>query len=259
MNKLTIVKIGGKVINDKHELNDFLKRFTLIEGKKILVHGGGNIASVWQRKLGVEPKVIEGRRITNQEGIDVVSMVFAGLNKKITAKLQALDIQSLGLCGADLNIIKSDTRSKSPIDYGFVGDVKEVNVEMLSALLDLNIMPVICALTHDQRGQLLNTNADTIACEVSKAMSTAYDVDLVYCFEQPGVLSDFENKTVIPEIKPSLYRKLKSKGTINEGMIPKLDNAFDAINDGVSVVKICHFSAVDELESSDFSGTVLVK
>lgn len=257
MEKITVVKIGGKVINDESSLDAFLKKFVQIEGKKILVHGGGNIASEWQRKLGVEPKMIEGRRLTDKDTIDVVSMIFSGINKKIVAKLQGLDIQALGLSGADLNVIRSHKRMNLVIDYGYVGDVEKVNASVLNSLFNLEVTPVLCALTHDNSGQLLNTNADTIASEVAKAMGTYYQVDLVYCFEQLGVLSDFESQTVIPLILKKDYATLKKNGTISDGMIPKIDNAFSAIDAGVNQVKICHFDAINTVQSANYSGTVL--
>ncbi|SMD32005.1 N-acetylglutamate kinase [Reichenbachiella faecimaris] len=259
MEKLTVVKIGGKVINEEASLDGFLKKFAKIEGKKILVHGGGNIASEWQRKLGIEPKMIEGRRITDQDAIDVVTMIFSGLNKKMVAKLQGLDIQALGMSGADLNLIKSHKRMNVVIDYGYVGDIEKVNDEILNSLINLNITPVVCALTHDNKGQLLNTNADTIAAALATGMSETHEVDLVYCFEQPGVLSDFESKTVIPLIVKKDYDGLKKNGTINDGMIPKIDNAFHAIDAGVGQVKICHFDAIDKVQAEDYPGTVICR
>lgn len=257
MNQLTIVKIGGKVINEEAELNAFLKKFAALEGDKILVHGGGNIASVVQNKMGIPPKMVEGRRITDADTIEIVSMVFAGLNKKIVAKLQSRGSQSLGLSGADMNLIQSDKRPVTTIDYGYVGDVQSVNGSFLKSLFDIGAIPVVCALTHDNKGQLLNTNADTIASELARGVADKYKVDLVYCFEQPGVLSDFENKVVIPEITPETYEKYKNDGIIIDGMIPKLDNAFAAIEQGVDTVKICHFDALDKVQSSDYPGTNL--
>ncbi|MEO9967231.1 MAG: acetylglutamate kinase [Reichenbachiella sp.] len=257
MEKLTIIKIGGKVINEVEALDAFLKKFSQLEGKKILVHGGGNIASEWQRKLGVEPKMIEGRRITDQATIEVVTMIYAGLNKQIVAKLQSLDLQALGMSGADLNLIRAYKRMNIVIDYGYVGDIEKVNDDILNSLINLQITPVICALTHDNNGQLLNTNADTIASALAASLSERFDVDLVYCFEQPGVLSDFVNKTVIPLIVKKDYEGLKTKGIINDGMIPKIDNAFDAIDAGVKHVKVCHFDKIDTIDSEHYSGTVL--
>ncbi|PIB35378.1 acetylglutamate kinase [Reichenbachiella sp. 5M10] len=257
MESLTVVKIGGKVINEEAELDIFLKKFAALKGNKILVHGGGNIASVVQNKMGIPPKMVEGRRITDADAIDIVTMVFSGLNKKIVAKLQSAGIQSLGVSGADGNLIRSRKRSVTTIDYGYVGDVEEVNASFLKSLFDLGMVPVVCALTHDNQGQLLNTNADTIASELARGIADHYQVDLVYCFEQPGVLSDFENKVVIPEITPEGYVKYKEEGVVVDGMIPKLDNAFDAINAGVDTVKICHFEALDKVQSVDYPGTTL--
>lgn len=257
MEKVTVVKIGGKVINEEQALDMFLKKFAKIKGKKILVHGGGNIASEWQRKLGIEPKMIEGRRLTDKDTIDIVSMIFSGLNKKIVAKLQGLDIQALGLSGADLNLIKSNKRMNLVIDYGYVGDIESVNIDKINSLFKLDATPVICALTHDNCGQLLNTNADTIASMLAKSLGECFEVDLVYCFEQPGVLSDFEQQTVIPVIAKNDYDGLKKNGTISDGMIPKIDNAFDAIDAGVSKVQICHFDQIDTIQSIDYSGTVI--
>lgn len=256
-NKLTIVKIGGKVINEEDQLDAFLKKFVSLKGLKLLVHGGGNIASKLQEKLGVPVNMIEGRRVTDKDAIEIVTMVFAGLNKKITAKLQSLDLQSVGLSGADFGHIVSKKRISTPIDYGYVGDIQNIDTSCVKLLFDAGVTPVVCALTHDGNGQLLNTNADTIASELGQALSEIYEVDLVYCFEQPGVLSDFENKIVIPKMNKESYQKYKSEGVISDGMIPKLDNAFAAIDQGVSAVKICHFDAVDTLQSTEYSGTTI--
>ena len=257
MKKLTIVKIGGKVINEEDQLDAFLKKFASLKGHKLLVHGGGNIASKLQEKLGVPVQMIEGRRVTDKEAIEIVTMVFSGLNKKITAKLQGVGLQSVGLSGADFGLIGSEMRKKDPIDYGYVGDIQIIDISCVNLLFRSNITPVVCALTHDGHGQLLNTNADTIASELARALSKEYEVDLVYCFEHLGVLSDMENKVVIPKITLDSYKDFKEQGVISDGMIPKLDNAFGAINDGVKTVKICHFEAVDVLQSKDYSGTVI--
>ena len=207
--------------------------------------------------MGIEPKMIEGRRITDKDAIEVVTMIFSGLNKKIVAKLQGLNTQALGLSGADLNLIKSHKRMNFVIDYGYVGDIEKVNDDVLNSLINLNVTPVVCALTHDNKGQLLNTNADTIASALATGMSEIHEVDLVYCFEQPGVLSDFESKTVIPKIGKKDYDGLKKNGTIGDGMIPKIDNAFDAIDAGVEQVKICHFDAIDTVQSDEYPGTLI--
>ncbi|WP_109830493.1 acetylglutamate kinase [Reichenbachiella versicolor] len=257
MSKLTIVKIGGKVINEEDQLDSFLKKFAAIKGDKILVHGGGNIASKLQEKLGVPVNMVEGRRVTDKEAIEIVSMVFSGLNKKIVAKMQANGEHAVGLSGADGNAIQSVKRPIKIIDYGFVGDVKAINAEFIRALLQAGTVPVFCALTHDKQGQLLNTNADTIASEIAVGMSDMYDVDLVYCFEQPGVLSDFEKKTVISEITPVSYKDHKDRGVISDGMIPKLDNAFNALGLGVFTVKIGHFDSIGLVQSNDYPGTII--
>lgn len=257
MSKLTVVKIGGKVINEEGQLDAFLKKFAQIQGDKILVHGGGNIASKLQEKLGVPVNMVEGRRVTDKDAIEIVTMVFSGLNKKIVAKMQANGERAIGLSGADANAIQSDKRPVQKVDYGFVGDVKAVDAELLQNLTKIGLVPVFCALTHDGKGQLLNTNADTIASEIARGASQFAEVDLVYCFEQPGVLSDFENKVVIPEIDPNSYESYKSDGVISDGMIPKLDNAFAAIDQGVSTVKICHFDAVDLIQSKEYPGTTI--
>ena len=250
MKKLTIIKIGGKVIDDEVALDQFLKDFSEIEGAKILVHGGGKIASDFGERLGIKPQLIDGRRITDKATLELVTMVYGGLvNKKIVAKLQSQNENAIGLTGADANVLSAIKRSVKTVDYGFAGDVTKahVNTESLSKLLSTGLTPVFCALTHDGKGQLLNTNADTIASILSAALSAFYEVDLVYCFEQKGVLSDFENQIVIKEIGMSTYQKLRQDGTINEGMIPKMDNAFDALYSGVLSVRIGHFSDVREL------------
>lgn len=257
MKKLTIVKVGGKVIDDKDAQDAFLDQFAALQGLKILVHGGGNIASNVMKKMGIEPKMVEGRRITDAASLDVVTMVFAGLNKQITAKLQARKLQAIGLSGADLNILQSKKREHATIDYGYVGDIQKVNGLLLNQLLIFKYTPIICPLTHDNKGQLLNTNADTIASEIARGMSEFYEVDLVYCFEQLGVLSDFETKTVIPKIDDRLYSSLKNDGVINEGMIPKMDNSFDAIRNGVSSVRICHHNDLALIHSDKYPGTIL--
>lgn len=257
MKKLSVVKIGGKVVTDKVKLDAFLKAFSKLDGYKILVHGGGNIASAWMTKLGIQPKMVDGRRITDADTLEVVTMVFSGLNKQIVAKLQSKDCNSIGFSGADLNILHSSKRIYSDIDFGYVGDIQNVNATLLTKLIEDNIVPVICALTHDNNGQLLNTNADTIASELARGLSDSFEVNLVYCFEQPGVLSDFERKIVIPEMNLSNYDQFKNMGIISDGMIPKLDNAFDAINEGVSKVKICHFEDLKNVDSNQYKGTVL--
>lgn len=257
MEKLTIVKIGGKVINEEPQLDAFLQKFASLKGLKILVHGGGNIASEIQKKLNIPVQMIEGRRVTDKDAIEIVTMVFAGLNKKIAAKLQGLGVNAIGVSGTDLGLIKSKMRDKNPVDFGYVGDIEEINTDQFKFLLDKEVTAAVCALTHDGSGQLLNTNADTIASKIAVALGKDYAVDLVYCFEQSGVLSDFENKVVIPEITVERYQKYKQEGIISDGMIPKLDNAFAAIDAGVKHVKICHFDAVDLLQGDQYPGTTI--
>lgn len=258
MKKLTIIKIGGKVIDDTDALGQFLINFSAIAGAKILVHGGGKIASDFGKRLGVAPKLIDGRRITDEATLELVTMVYGGLvNKTIVAKLQSLSEDAIGLTGADANVLSANKRPAEPIDYGFAGDVtkENVNTDNLSKLLNAGLTPVFCALTHDGKGQLLNTNADTIASILSAALSQFYEVDLVYCFEEKGVLSDFENQIVINEIGMNTYQMLKQDGTINEGMIPKMDNAFDALKSGVGSVRIGHFSDLRSLCEESNIGT----
>lgn len=240
MDKLFVIKLGGSVIDEEKKLSSFLKDFASIPDKKILVHGGGKLATQLAEKLGVKQKLIDGRRITDAETLKIATMVYAGyINKNIVALLQANDCNAMGLCGADGDAILAHKRNDPVIDYGFVGDIDTVNTILIKNLLEQNIALVFASLTHDQTGQLLNTNADTIAQELAKALSTLYDVDLIYLFEKPGVLLDTNNdNTIIPSINPSLYLQLKSKEKIYAGMIPKVDNAFAALKSGVKKVII---------------------
>ncbi|MFH5833256.1 acetylglutamate kinase [Halalkalibaculum sp. DA384] len=244
MDSLHVIKIGGKVVADEPLLTEFLDDFSNIDGHKILVHGGGNIASQISDKLGVEVKMNKGRRVTDKDSLDVAAMTYAGLiNKNLVAKLQARGCNALGLSGADLNAIKAFKRQDAEIDYGFVGDVDDdsVNVPGLSKLLKMNISPVFCALTHDGHGQLFNTNADTLAAVLAHSLSKNFEVTLTFCFEKQGVLADVEDdRSVIPEIDWELYVELKEDGTIHEGMLPKMENAFKALNKGVRQVEIKH-------------------
>ena len=252
MNKLTIIKIGGNVIDDPKSLDQFLTDFAQITEPAILVHGGGKIATQIGNKLGIEAKMVDGRRITDAETLDLVTMVYGGLtNKKIVAQLQAKGFNAIGLTGADGNVMLAKKRPVKQIDYGFVGDIngEGVNTTLLKSLLNQGVNPVFCALTHDGEGHMLNTNADTIASVLAVAMSREFEVELVYCFEQPGVLSNFENKVVIPVLEPKNYQEYKDSGVINSGMIPKLDNAFDALNAGVKSVRIIQFSDLNKLEA----------
>ncbi len=243
MEKLRIFKIGGKVVENQEYLDFFLENYAKIEDNKILVHGGGNWVSEMSEKLGIEVKKIDGRRITDAETLKVVVMMLAGLaNKTVVAKLQAHQCNAIGLTGADGNIILSKKRPfKNGIDYGFVGDVEEVHAEALIQLIDHGFSPVLTALTHDKKGNLLNTNADTIASVLAVAISKFYEVELVFCFDLPGVLEHIEDhKSIIENINSENYSSLKKGKVINDGMIPKIDNAFDALRSGVSKVRICH-------------------
>jgi acetylglutamate kinase len=244
MNKLTIVKVGGKIVEEEDSLRLLLSNFSKIEGRKLLVHGGGRSATKIATQLGIESVMVEGRRITDAETLKVVTMVYAGLvNKTIVARLQALDINALGLTGADMDLIRSEKRPVKEIDYGFVGDVKTVNADLLIDLIEKEVVPVLAPLTHDKKGNLLNTNADTIAGETAKALAAHFDVTLIYCFEKKGVLLDEkDDESVISEITPSIYKDFVSQGVIQGGMIPKLDNAFEALEAGVKEVVITQAS-----------------
>lgn len=240
MDKLSIIKVGGKIVEDPKALELFLHDFSKISGHKLLIHGGGTLASELATSLGIENKMTAGRRITDAETLKIVTMVYAGLvNKDIVAKLQSNNINALGMTGADLNLIRSVKRPVQDIDYGYVGDVQEVQADVIDELIRLGIVPVLAPLTHDKKGQLLNTNADTIAGETAKALSAYFDVHLIYCFEKKGVLMDLEDdNSVIREIDKELFNNYVEQGIIQGGMIPKLQNAFDAIRCGVKDVTI---------------------
>lgn len=256
MEKLTVIKVGGKIVEEEATLKSLLERFSKVEGKKVLVHGGGRSATALATKLGIESKMVDGRRITDAETLKVVTMVYAGLvNKNIVANLQSLGLNALGLTGADMNYMRSDKRPVKTVDYGFVGDVKEVNASLLADLISKDVVPVLAPLTHDKKGNLLNTNADTIAGEAAKALAQYFDVTLIYCFEKKGVLRDEnDDDSVIAEINPQLFQEYVEKGIIQGGMIPKLENSFAAINAGVSKVVI---TKADELGNN--TGTVITK
>ena len=255
MEKLTIVKVGGKIVEEDDTLQQLLVDFLKIEGAKILVHGGGRLATKMAEQLGIESRMIDGRRITDEDTLRVVTMVYAGLvNKKIVAGLQALGGNAVGLTGADMNIMRSEKRPVATIDYGFAGDVKEVNTAALTLLLQNGYIPVMSPLTHDKKGILLNTNADTIAAETAKALAKIYDVTLIFCFEKSGVLTDEnDDQSVIPLINRDIYETYKYSGVIRGGMIPKLDNAFQAVDAGVKRVVITKASAI-----GDGRGTVIL-
>ncbi len=247
MEKLTIIKVGGKIVEEKDSLQAFLHDFLTIKGHKVLVHGGGRSATALATKLGIESVMVNGRRITDSETLNVVVMVYGGLvNKTIVAQLQALGINALGLTGADMNYMLSEKRPVEEIDYGFVGDVKTVDGTILADLIAKDIVPVLAPLTHDKKGNLLNTNADTIAGETAKALARYFDVTLVYCFEKKGVLqNEHDDESVIPEINRVQFEHYVSEGIIQGGMIPKLENAFDAIVSGVKRVIITKADAID--------------
>ncbi|MDR2138826.1 MAG: acetylglutamate kinase [Tannerella sp.] len=240
MEKLTVVKVGGKVVEEEHQLTRLLADFAGMEGYSILVHGGGRLATQLAAALGVESRMVEGRRVTDAEMLKIVTMVYAGwINKTIVARLQALGINAIGLTGVDMNVIRSEKRPAETVDYGFVGDVKQVNADALSLLLQHGMVPVLSPLTHDKQGHLLNTNADTIAGETAKALAGKFDVTLIYCFEKSGVLMDeADGRSVIAAMDRSLFRQYREQGIITGGMIPKLENAFQAIDAGVSRVII---------------------
>lgn len=240
MEKLTVIKVGGKIVEEADTLAALLDDFAKIEGHKVLVHGGGRSATRIATLLGIESKMVDGRRITDAETLKVVTMVYGGLvNKNIVAGMQMRGVNALGLTGADLAVIKSDKRPVKDVDYGFVGDVKGVDGKMLSTLISTGIVPVMAPLSFSAEYGLLNTNADTIAAETAKGLAPYFDVTLTFCFEKKGVLMDEnDDNSVISEITPDLFAKYKADGIIQGGMIPKLENAFDAISKGVGRVVI---------------------
>ena len=254
--KLTIVKVGGKIVEEADTLSQLLADFSAIPGYKLLVHGGGRSATKIAAQLGIESKMVDGRRITDAETLKVVTMVYGGLvNKNIVAGLQAKGVNAVGLTGADMNVIRSVKRPVKEIDYGYVGDVKHVDAEVLVSLISRGVVPVMAPLTHDGEGNMLNTNADTIAGETAKTLAEAFDVTLIYCFEKKGVLRDAEDEdSVIPVITPDLFKKYVDEGVIQGGMIPKLENSFSAVEAGVSQVVITLASAIDGK-----SGTIIKK
>jgi len=251
-NKLTIVKVGGFIFEDEYKLDSFLSNFSKISGNKILVHGGGKIASNFSKKLGIVPIMHEGRRVTDKETLDVVVMTYAGLlNKKLVSKLQKLSCNAIGLSGADANLIKAKKRNIENVNYGYVGDITYVDKNILQKMISSDLYPVICSLTHDGNGQILNTNADTIAAELSVALADLYDVSLKYCSEIPGVLEKLGNyDSLIKTIDSTSYKKLKQKNIISDGMIPKLENCFNALKNGVDKVFV---GGIDILNSEEKS------
>ena len=246
--KLTIVKVGGAIVEDETQLRQLLKDFCAIEGPKILVHGGGRRATKTAERLGVKTKMVDGRRITDEQMLEVVTMVYGGLvNKHVVASLQALGVDAIGLTGADGDIIRSMKRPlKNGIDYGFVGDVKRVDGAKIAHFIEKGFTPVIAPLTHDGQGNILNTNADTMASETAKALAELYDVTLIFSFEKKGVLSNpDDDESVIPIITHSDFERYRADGTISGGMLPKIENAFAAVNAGVSQVIITLATAIN--------------
>ena len=238
--KIAIVKIGGNIIEDEVVLKQFLQSFSKLEGKKILIHGGGKRATQFASKLGIASKMVDGRRITDKETLEVITMVYGGLvNKKIVAQLQANKTDAIGLTGADINSIQSEKRPVKEIDFGFVGDVTQVNHHGIDTLMTAGFTPVFCALTHDGNGQLLNTNADTITSTIAVGMSEIYETSIYYCFELNGVLRDFNDKnSVVKLINSKVYQELLEDKIITDGMLPKLENCFDALKNGVHKVNM---------------------
>ena len=246
--KLTLIKVGGAIVEDEAQLNSLLQHFTAIEGRKVLVHGGGRRATQVAAQLGIESKMVNGRRITDAEMLQVVTMVYGGLvNKNLVAKLQAQGVNALGLTGADMDVLRSHRRPiKNGVDYGFVGDVDKADGARLQQLIEQGITPIMAPLTHDGAGNILNTNADTIAAETAKALAPYYDVTLIFCFEKAGVLADAnDDSSVIPTINHDDFSRYAADGTISGGMIPKIENALAAVDAGVERVIITLANAID--------------
>ncbi|MCL9809938.1 acetylglutamate kinase [Flavobacterium luminosum] len=254
-----VIKIGGNIIDDENKLDVFLNRFAQLPGGKILIHGGGKLATSLAKDLNIEQQIIDGRRITDAETLKITTMVYAGLvNKSIVAKLQAKSCNAIGLSGVDGNIIQSVKRNHPTIDYGWVGDVESINAGFLQNLIDNNIVPVISPITHDGKGNLLNTNADTIATEVAMALSEINEVHLRFCFEKLGVLLNPEDDSSwLRMLDKEQYESLKTQGIISKGMLPKLENAFRASESEISKVEICHADYANE-QGEAFIGTQIV-
>lgn len=263
--KLTVVKVGGKIVEDETSLQQLLRDFSAIEGAKVLVHGGGRSATKVAAQLGIESTMIGGRRVTDADMLRVVTMVYGGLvNKNIVARLQACGVNALGLTGADMNVMQSHRRppkrvtmddgTEQTVDFGFVGDVDQCDAQMLATLIGQGIVPVMAPLTHDHQGNLLNTNADTIAGETAKALAPFFDVTLIYSFEHAGVLTDPDDEaSVIPHITADSFEQLKADGTVSGGMIPKIENALQALRAGVKQVIITKADAIDGTQGTVIS------
>ncbi|MEO6254943.1 MAG: acetylglutamate kinase [Ferruginibacter sp.] len=261
MEKLFIIKVGGNILDDTAVRQSFLEKFALVPAKKILVHGGGKIATSIGKQLGIEPNYINGRRITDEATIDLVTMIYGGLiNKKLVATLQSMNCNAIGLTGADANIIPGTKRPVADIDYGFVGDIasSQLAVDSLQLFLDNKLVPVVAPLTHDGQGQMLNINADTIASALAVALSTQYDVRLIYCFEKKGVLENMEDETsVIKLINKEKYHQLLHDKKLADGILPKIDNAFAAIDSGLQEVLIGHAEDLLQNITTDNKGTLI--
>lgn len=257
MNNLSIVKVGGKVLNDEKSLERLLHAFSKVPSPKILVHGGGKAADLTLERMNIVPKMIDGRRITDKVTMDVVTMVYAGLNKSLTAQLTALGVPALGLSGADLLLIESEKRKVAKIDYGYAGDIVKVNSEKLTELIDLGITPVFSPLTCSREGTLFNTNADTIASSLATSISSKFKTDLIYCFEEPGVMKNLDTREIFDLLTPKIYQNAVENKVLSGGIIPKIDNAFDAISKGVAQVVICHSDALENRGKANFKGTVI--
>ena len=246
---INVVKIGGNVIDDAAALERFLEKFAAMEGPKMLIHGGGKLATRLSAQLGIETQMIDGRRVTDRDTLDVVTMVYAGLvNKQIVARLGALGCKAIGLSGADANVIPAVRRAPKPIDYGYVGDIvpERMNISFLASLVEQGIVPVFCAITHDEQGSLLNSNADSVASAVAVGASQIQPTNLIFCLEKNGVLTDVDDDlSVIPTINRESFAALRADGTINKGMIPKIEGAFRAIDGGVECVVIKHADNLD--------------
>ena len=259
MQNMKAVKIGGNVVDNPEKLQRFLRDFASLEGPKVLIHGGGKVATAISEGLGIETQMIGGRRVTDAETLRIVTMVYAGLiNKNIVAALQSEGCNALGLCGADGGLIRSKKRAATPVDYGFVGDPADFDLDTATALIDGGLVRVVAPITYDpENGTLLNTNADTVAQTVAVGLAQKYPVELVYCFEKRGVLRDVDDdNSVIPHIDRALYERLKADGVVADGMLPKLENAFKAIDAGVKNVVIC---AAEYLTLPGYGGTTLGK
>jgi acetylglutamate kinase len=256
MDKLYIIKIGGNIIDDEQQLSSFLQTFASLDGYKVLVHGGGKLATQLATQLNVPQQLIEGRRVTNEATLKVVTMVYAGyINKNILSQLHAFNCNAIGLSGVDGNMIQAHKRTSA--DYGFVGDIDKVDGKFIHNLLKQDLTPVIAPITHDGKGQLLNTNADTIAQEVAKEMSSLFQVVLVYAFDKPGVMKNINDEaSVIPVIDGNMFSQLKEDKIVSDGMIPKLQNAFDAITSGVNRVIIGNAALLKELVNSKTGTTI---